>query len=238
MPDAPQLRLRILALQTEVTFAGEIRQPYELAAGLRAVANSYLVEQQDVACVRPCVRCGAARCTAARGAARCGAVRGGGNLLNLVSGKQVAPVTPVFRFKHCGSDIDASHSRQPLVNGERLVRYEVNAVIVGLVRFMRVASNKGARVLLLGSQAPRDRREREKKGVGFKRDENLQNGPKLKVFKISKIFICGEKFFFDRNKSSTDQHRKQFQSTIIVKAQRKCRKALKVWTKASKILKN
>ena len=28
-----------------------------------------------------------------------------------------------------GSHIDASHSRQPLVKGERLVRYEVNAVI-------------------------------------------------------------------------------------------------------------
>ena len=32
------------------------------------------------------------------------------------------------------------------------MRYEVNAVIVGLVRLMRVASNKGAGVLLLGSK--------------------------------------------------------------------------------------
>ena len=32
-------------------------------------------------------------------------------------------------LKNCGSHIDASHSRQPLVKGERLVRYEVNAVI-------------------------------------------------------------------------------------------------------------
>ena len=31
--------------------------------------------------------------------------------------------------KNLGSHIDASHSRQPLVKGERLVRYEVNAVI-------------------------------------------------------------------------------------------------------------
>ena len=31
--------------------------------------------------------------------------------------------------KNWGSHIDASHSRQPLVKGERLVRYEVNAVI-------------------------------------------------------------------------------------------------------------
>jgi hypothetical protein len=31
--------------------------------------------------------------------------------------------------KNSISHIDASHSRQPLVKGERLVRYEVNAVI-------------------------------------------------------------------------------------------------------------
>ena len=31
--------------------------------------------------------------------------------------------------KNSNSHIDASHSRQPLVKGERLVRYEVNAVI-------------------------------------------------------------------------------------------------------------
>ena len=33
--------------------------------------------------------------------------------------------------KNSGSHIDASHSRQPLVKGERLVRYEVNAVMHG-----------------------------------------------------------------------------------------------------------
>ena len=32
--------------------------------------------------------------------------------------------------KNCGSHIDASHSRQPLVKGERLVRHEVNAVML------------------------------------------------------------------------------------------------------------
>ena len=32
-----------------------------------------------------------------------------------------------------GTHIDASHSRQPLVKGERLVRYEVNAVIHAIV---------------------------------------------------------------------------------------------------------
>ena len=31
--------------------------------------------------------------------------------------------------KNCVSHIDVSHSRQPLVKGERLVRYEVNTVI-------------------------------------------------------------------------------------------------------------
>lgn len=33
-------------------------------------------------------------------------------------------------LKNSGSHIDASHSRQPLVKGERLVRYEVNAVML------------------------------------------------------------------------------------------------------------
>ena len=32
--------------------------------------------------------------------------------------------------KNWGSHIDASHSRQPLVKGERLVRHEVNAVML------------------------------------------------------------------------------------------------------------
>ena len=32
--------------------------------------------------------------------------------------------------KNWGSHIDASHSRQPLVKGERLVRNEVNAVML------------------------------------------------------------------------------------------------------------
>ena len=36
--------------------------------------------------------------------------------------------------KNCESHIDASHSRQPLVKGERLVRYEVNAVMDFLAR--------------------------------------------------------------------------------------------------------
>ena len=34
--------------------------------------------------------------------------------------------------KNSGNHIAASHSRQPLVKGERLVRYEVNAVMLGI----------------------------------------------------------------------------------------------------------
>ena len=44
-------------------------------------------------------------------------------------GVQVGARRPL---KNCGSHIDASHSRQPLVKGERLVRYEVNAVMLAL----------------------------------------------------------------------------------------------------------
>ena len=40
--------------------------------------------------------------------------------------------------KNWGSHIDASHSRQPLVKGERLVRYEVNAVMLRIhCKFLR-----------------------------------------------------------------------------------------------------
>ena len=38
------------------------------------------------------------------------------------------------------SHIDASHSRQPLVKGERLVRYEVNAVMTSWGPFVRLIS--------------------------------------------------------------------------------------------------
>ena len=44
--------------------------------------------------------------------------------------KLLGPRGPRKNFR---SHIDASHSRQPLVKGERLVRYEVNAVMVGVV---------------------------------------------------------------------------------------------------------
>ena len=41
----------------------------------------------------------------------------------------VATVGSQSSRKNSNSHIDASHSRQPLVKGERLVRYEVNAVM-------------------------------------------------------------------------------------------------------------
>jgi hypothetical protein len=44
--------------------------------------------------------------------------------------------------KNSGSHIDASHSRQPLVKGERLVRYEVNAVMPHPGRLLWVAHGK------------------------------------------------------------------------------------------------
>ena len=43
--------------------------------------------------------------------------------------------------KNWESHIDASHSRQPLVKGERLVRYEVNAVIAQI--WQNKVSRKG-----------------------------------------------------------------------------------------------
>ena len=55
--------------------------------------------------------------------------------LTVVSGgSDVGSRSPL---KNLGSHIDASHSRQPLVKGERLVRYEVNAVMlvgIGVLR--------------------------------------------------------------------------------------------------------
>ena len=38
--------------------------------------------------------------------------------------------------KNGANHIDAHHSRQPLVKGERLVRYEVHAVIVSVLQLM------------------------------------------------------------------------------------------------------
>ena len=52
-------------------------------------------------------------------------------------------------LKNCRSHIDASHSRQPLVKGERLVRYEVNAV---MACNSRVANNVNSECFYLQQQ--------------------------------------------------------------------------------------
>ena len=56
--------------------------------------------------------------------------------------------------KNSGSHIDASLSRQPLVKGERLVRYEVNAVIAAYDAMKRIAhsSQSAAMVFALASK--------------------------------------------------------------------------------------
>ena len=48
---------------------------------------------------------------------------------DLAAGQGNAVVGDLGPRKNSGSHIDASHSRQPLVKGERLVRYEVNPVM-------------------------------------------------------------------------------------------------------------
>ena len=47
-----------------------------------------------------------------------------------------------------GSHLDASHSRQPLVKGERLVRYEVNAVMLKLSQQERVSYVSGCCLMI------------------------------------------------------------------------------------------
>ena len=47
--------------------------------------------------------------------------------------------------KNWGSHIDASHSRQPLVKGERLVRHEVNAVMPASCSLQNISFSKWAR---------------------------------------------------------------------------------------------
>ena len=48
--------------------------------------------------------------------------------------EQIRLLGTISSRKNSGSHIDASLSRQPLVKGERLVRYEVNAVMLDLTR--------------------------------------------------------------------------------------------------------
>ena len=51
-------------------------------------------------------------------------------------------------LKNLESHIDASHSRQPLVKGERLVRYEVNAVMQVAAEHMTLSCVSAARSYL------------------------------------------------------------------------------------------
>jgi hypothetical protein len=55
--------------------------------------------------------------------------------------------------KNSGSHIDASLSRQPLVKGERLVRYEVNAVIIGIAQPCTTNSGPVCRLMFYGACA-------------------------------------------------------------------------------------
>ena len=57
--------------------------------------------------------------------------------------------------KNSNSHIDASHSRQPLVKGERLVRYEVNAVmtLLGTTRGLSAREDASNRFLAASSSS-------------------------------------------------------------------------------------
>ena len=59
------------------------------------------------------------------------------------------PMLDITVRKNWWNHIDASHSRQPLVKGERLVRYEVNAVIHVPVVFLLHCMSTNAESLLL-----------------------------------------------------------------------------------------
>ena len=60
--------------------------------------------------------------------------------------KVMAEVGNQSSHKNSNSHIDASHSRQPLVKGERLVRYEVNAVMILAGLAHRSHTHLGARL--------------------------------------------------------------------------------------------
>ena len=67
--------------------------------------------------------------------------------------KQKLKVGNQGSHKNSNSHIDASHSRQPLVKGERLVRYEVNAVmsLADLPCHRMTGSNGSATLLGVGA---------------------------------------------------------------------------------------
>ena len=59
--------------------------------------------------------------------------------------------------KNSGSHIDASLSRQPLVKGERLVRYEVNAVIIRFAQPCTTNSGYMCRLIFHSAYTTSDR---------------------------------------------------------------------------------
>ena len=89
--------------------------------------------------------------------------------------------------KNWESHIDASHSRQPLIKGERLVRYEVNAVI--LLRCVTKPANQfncgGALTIPCGVEQhrakPKQRAFISDRGRGCKRQTNTR-GTKLNTY--------------------------------------------------------
>ena len=60
----------------------------------------------------------------------CGGASGHERSARSLGSRLVTKVGNQSSRKNSNSHIDASHSRQPLVKGERLVRYEVNAVML------------------------------------------------------------------------------------------------------------
>ena len=81
--------------------------------------------------------------------------------------------------KNWESHIDASHSRQPLVKGERLVRYEVNAVIPN----QRPPTSMGIyeRTALLCIPAP----------ISSVASVYANSTPITRMFPLSSCFVCG-----------------------------------------------
>ena len=94
--------------------------------------------------------------------------------------------------KNSNSHIDASHSRQPLVKGERLVRYEVNAVmtLLGTTRGLSAREDASNRFLAASSSSfahsprstGRSRRQRdlpEKNGAHVALSEKQRNQSRI-----------------------------------------------------------
>ena len=92
--------------------------------------------------------------------------------------------------KNSNSHIDASHSRQPLVKGERLVRYEVNAVMIVIVKAqVRHVDSRVIYCLLLGLW-----------------NAALQHQPCILLWLFGFVFVgsCSEANYLERNYAMDD----------------------------------